>query len=165
MRSPLQRFRKGDTIRASARLALLREADRKLVTPPELLPSWKWFDPKRGTKCGVAYVGDPPAGRSALEGYSPPWCPKHDRETCARHVERERKRIEPSAPKALFYRLSSWCTDSSFGATAIAVSKVRGCRYPLGEPRSPDFHFCNKKRTPGSAYCSEHAELCERRVR
>jgi len=30
------------------------------------------------------------------------------------------------------------------------------CRWPVGEPRHPDFHFCGKPHAPGRPYCQEH---------
>jgi GcrA cell cycle regulator len=30
------------------------------------------------------------------------------------------------------------------------------CRWPVGEPRQPDFHFCGKPHAPGRPYCQEH---------
>lgn len=53
--------------------------------------------------------------------------------------------------------------DNSISATALAVMRVRGCRYPFGRPRSPAFQFCNAPRRWGSMYCSEHSALCEMR--
>jgi hypothetical protein len=51
----------------------LREEDAKLrmVTPPEELPSWKWFDPKRKRYHDITreFCGDPSAARSALGGW------------------------------------------------------------------------------------------------
>lgn len=31
------------------------------------------------------------------------------------------------------------------------------CRWPIGDPRDPSFHFCNSKRIPGKPYCLRHA--------
>lgn len=30
------------------------------------------------------------------------------------------------------------------------------CRWPYGDPQSPDFHFCNGVRVPGLPYCKHH---------
>jgi GcrA cell cycle regulator len=30
------------------------------------------------------------------------------------------------------------------------------CRWPIGEPRHPDFHFCSQPCTPGRPYCAHH---------
>lgn len=31
------------------------------------------------------------------------------------------------------------------------------CRWPIGDPRAADFHFCNGKKVPGLPYCEHHA--------
>lgn len=31
------------------------------------------------------------------------------------------------------------------------------CRWPIGDPQSPDFHFCNRNKVPGLPYCEHHA--------
>ncbi len=30
------------------------------------------------------------------------------------------------------------------------------CRWPLGDPRAPDFHFCAGPKVPGFSYCQHH---------
>ena len=31
------------------------------------------------------------------------------------------------------------------------------CRWPIGDPQQPDFHFCGKQKVPGLPYCEVHA--------
>jgi GcrA cell cycle regulator len=31
------------------------------------------------------------------------------------------------------------------------------CRWPIGDPQQPDFHFCGKSKVPGLPYCEVHA--------
>ena len=31
------------------------------------------------------------------------------------------------------------------------------CRWPIGDPQQPEFHFCGKKKVPGLPYCEVHA--------
>ena len=31
------------------------------------------------------------------------------------------------------------------------------CRWPIGDPQSVDFHFCNQHKVPGLPYCEHHA--------
>ncbi|MCF8483457.1 MAG: GcrA family cell cycle regulator [Rhodospirillum sp.] len=33
------------------------------------------------------------------------------------------------------------------------------CRWPIGDPREPGFHFCGKPSIPSKPYCSEHASI------
>jgi GcrA cell cycle regulator len=30
------------------------------------------------------------------------------------------------------------------------------CRWPIGEPRSPEFHFCGERQLDGRPYCAHH---------
>mgnify|MGYP002780157515 FL=1 len=30
------------------------------------------------------------------------------------------------------------------------------CKWPIGHPDDPDFHFCGKPANPGFPYCGEH---------
>ena len=31
------------------------------------------------------------------------------------------------------------------------------CRWPIGDPQTEEFHFCNRNRVPGLSYCEHHA--------
>jgi GcrA cell cycle regulator len=31
------------------------------------------------------------------------------------------------------------------------------CRWPIGDPQLPEFHFCNRNKVPGLPYCEFHA--------
>lgn len=33
----------------------------------------------------------------------------------------------------------------------------RDCKWPIGDPQHPDFHFCGGARVPGLPYCAHHA--------
>jgi len=33
------------------------------------------------------------------------------------------------------------------------------CRWPIGDPRKPDFGFCGERRQPGKSYCAGHCKL------
>jgi GcrA cell cycle regulator len=38
----------------------------------------------------------------------------------------------------------------------VLTLKARECRWPIGEPRHEDFHFCGKPQAPGRPYCDTH---------
>jgi len=40
--------------------------------------------------------------------------------------------------------------------TSILDLNDRICRWPMGHPGEPDFHFCGEKVNPGFPYCVEH---------
>jgi len=33
------------------------------------------------------------------------------------------------------------------------------CRWPLGDPRQPHFHFCGAQQRPGYPYCERHCQV------
>lgn len=44
----------------------------------------------------------------------------------------------------------------SRGATILSLTE-RMCKWPVGDPKHADFHFCGKPAHPGLPYCAEHA--------
>lgn len=40
--------------------------------------------------------------------------------------------------------------------------KEHHCRYPLGDPRRPDFRFCGQNKIATGPYCQEHAQVAFR---
>ena len=48
----------------------------------------------------------------------------------------------------------------------IAVTKAgdRHCRWPVGDPRSPDFRFCGCNAYEGMPYCIDHARVAYQNV-
>jgi len=47
------------------------------------------------------------------------------------------------------------------GDTLIRLTDLDShtCRWPLGDPRDENFHFCGKKVRTGQTYCDEHAAI------
>jgi len=37
--------------------------------------------------------------------------------------------------------------------------KLNSCRWPIGDPKDSDFHFCGKDTVTGKPYCSEHCKI------
>jgi GcrA cell cycle regulator len=44
------------------------------------------------------------------------------------------------------------------GKTLLGMND-RMCKWPIGDPRQPDFHFCSEHAQTGLPYCSEHAAI------
>ena len=44
------------------------------------------------------------------------------------------------------------------GATILSLT-TSTCRWPLGDPISPDFRFCGGNAKPGQPYCEAHARM------
>jgi GcrA cell cycle regulator len=42
------------------------------------------------------------------------------------------------------------------GKTSLLDLTERICKWPIGHPGEPDFHFCGEKVNPGFPYCVEH---------
>ena len=45
------------------------------------------------------------------------------------------------------------------GKTALTDLDNHTCRWPIGDPKDENFHFCGKKVRIGQTYCDEHAAI------
>jgi len=45
------------------------------------------------------------------------------------------------------------------GKMSITDLTLTTCRWPIGDPKDDDFHFCGKKIPVGRTYCPEHAHV------
>ncbi len=61
--------------------------------------------------------------------------------------------IPPAPPRRLVPARPS--ADIS-GKTSLLDLNDRICRWPMGHPGEPDFHFCGDKVNPGFPYCVDH---------
>lgn len=50
------------------------------------------------------------------------------------------------------------------GLSRLGVRQLTCC-WPIGEPGTPSFHFCDAVALPGKPYCDEHAQIAYVRVR
>jgi len=41
--------------------------------------------------------------------------------------------------------------------------KIKGCRWPFGDPGTDEFHFCGAKQVIGKPYCMDHCLLAYRK--
>lgn len=46
----------------------------------------------------------------------------------------------------------------------IATLTPTCCRWPVGDPQKPDFHFCGANHVPGLPYCPTHAQRAYRAI-
>ena len=46
---------------------------------------------------------------------------------------------------------------AALSAVMGAAASERACKWPIGDPRKADFHFCCASAEPGFPYCYEHA--------
>lgn len=61
--------------------------------------------------------------------------------------------IQPAPPRRLVPAKPS---EAIAGKTTLLDLNDRICKWPLGHPGEPDFHFCGDKVNPGFPYCVEH---------
>ena len=47
----------------------------------------------------------------------------------------------------------------SSGKTMLTDLDNHTCRWPIGDPKDENFHFCGKKVKIGQTYCEEHANI------
>jgi GcrA cell cycle regulator len=45
------------------------------------------------------------------------------------------------------------------------TTRPAACCWPIGEPGTKDFHFCDGEAMPGKPYCAEHAQIAYVKVR
>jgi GcrA cell cycle regulator len=45
------------------------------------------------------------------------------------------------------------------GNVSLLDLKMNSCRWPIGEPKDADFHFCGKDTVTGKPYCAEHCKI------
>lgn len=157
----IQHFSKYDSCNRTAmhaRLAELRlkeKAERSLVTPPEELRSWKWFNARRPAIRNSVSCGDPSHARSALGGWV------QVGKMTAGHAGFQVKQV-PSIPIGFReHRIFPWKRGSSqLSPAGVAIMNLRGCRFPHGDTKGAEFRFCNEPRRAGSSYCPLHAKEC-----
>ncbi|UZK71116.1 GcrA family cell cycle regulator [Sphingomonas sp. S1-29] len=61
--------------------------------------------------------------------------------------------LTPAPPRRLVPARPS---DAVAGKTSLLDLNDRICKWPIGHPGEPDFHFCGDKVNPGFPYCVDH---------
>lgn len=64
------------------------------------------------------------------------------------------KKATAPAPKPQKIKLSN-----NKGYMTLLDLKLNSCRWPIGEPKDADFHFCGKDTVTGKPYCAEHCKV------
>lgn len=73
-------------------------------------------------------------------------------------IEREAFRALPDLEIPIAERRTLLVKDDKGRLCANDAMDASACRWPFGDPQSPDFHFCNGKATLGLPYCDFHAK-------
>ncbi len=50
------------------------------------------------------------------------------------------------------------------GSRSFRLTAQDGCKWPIGDPTRPSFHFCQQQRVGGRPYCAEHIAIAYVRV-
>jgi hypothetical protein len=133
--APKPHYQKNDTTAASARIAEIRWTERlSLKVDPSLIIPIEEFAPR-------------PRFQAVVEGI------------LARPANPARPGTRPIVPMpviALIEPKDSHLRAMAISSAVAAVVAVCGCRWPIGELDSENFHFCNKKRAV-HFYCEAHA--------
>ncbi|MDR6288482.1 MULTISPECIES: GcrA family cell cycle regulator [Inquilinus] len=66
--------------------------------------------------------------------------------------------VETAAPVAAKVAVRPAPERKSGGATILNLTE-RMCKWPIGDPRDKDFHFCGKAAHGNLPYCAEHAAI------
>ncbi len=64
--------------------------------------------------------------------------------------------VSVSAPKPLIKARPKPVVRAARAPRAARAHGVASCLWPIGDPSTPDFHFCGAEAEPGKPYCSEH---------
>ena len=62
----------------------------------------------------------------------------------------------PSTPAPPRRLVPARPSEAIAGKTTLLDLNDRVCKWPIGHPGEPDFHFCGDKVNPGFPYCVEH---------
>ncbi|HTG38198.1 GcrA family cell cycle regulator, partial [Sphingomonas sp.] len=62
----------------------------------------------------------------------------------------------PSTPAPPRRLVPARPSEAIAGKTSLLELNDRICKWPIGHPGEPDFHFCGDKVNPGFPYCVEH---------
>ncbi len=62
----------------------------------------------------------------------------------------------PAAPVAVAKPAAKPAKGGKQARTTLLDLNEKVCKWPIGHPGEPDFHFCGKAAQPGFPYCGEH---------
>lgn len=72
--------------------------------------------------------------------------------------DEQRRRFSPVRPKKFKKNTPPprKTTTPALGYTTLTQLEPHHCRWPFGDPKNADFHFCGRARAPGKPYCYGH---------
>ena len=66
---------------------------------------------------------------------------------------------EAPRPKPVAARPAATPATTGSGKTSLLDLSDKICKWPIGHPGEPDFHFCGKPAQPTFPYCGEHCAV------
>ena len=92
--------------------------------------------------------------------------PKPEQQKPAKKVETKQasKTVTPAADEEADIKLAQSLNmteskNKNTGALHLTDLDNHTCRWPLGDPKDENFHFCGKKVKMGQTYCEEHSAV------
>ena len=82
--------------------------------------------------------------------------PRPVRRPRAEHPVAPRVVAAPPQPRRIEPPVQPIEIEDGPGATILTLTD-RICKWPIGDPRHPDFHFCGRASAEGLPYCADHA--------
>lgn len=89
----------------------------------------------------------PPAPRPAVHHHNHNHAPAAPREAASHSHAGHHHPPAPSVPQPQL---------SADMLAALTPADGPRCKWPIGDPKNPDFDFCTKVALPGKPYCAEH---------
>jgi len=134
------------------------KAKKKAVAKPKAAP--KKAAPKKAVPAAVRKPEpqDTPAQAGSSESAAPPAPPQTQYRSIGpggftRQSPADQAPLPPAPPR----RLVPAKLDPEFEEkTGLLDLSERICKWPMGHPGEPDFHFCGGPVNPGFPYCVEH---------
>lgn len=69
------------------------------------------------------------------------------------------KTASKSTAKTSTKNASKTVSKPKSNKTTLMDLKLTSCRWPIGDPKDADFHFCGKPAQTGKPYCPEHCKI------
>ena len=72
---------------------------------------------------------------------------------------------QAAVPAAVTVRPPPVAVPAPVRSAPSRPARLSACCWPIGEPGTPSFHFCDADALAGKPYCAEHAQLAYVKVR
>ena len=91
-------------------------------------------------------------------------CPAKETSSCKAKTKSKAedtvKNVESDEIIGKTFAPTATCSAKSYDGNAkLTDLDNHTCRWPLGDPKDDNFHFCGKKVRTGQTYCEEHSAL------